>query len=81
MDEQALLRAGEVADGKPAVGVAPGHVVPGPDVGGGGVDPQAEQSAGGQVTLRGADVGVRGSPVAVLEDLDPDDDRVGGRSG
>ena len=33
------------------------------------------------MTLRGADVGVRGSAVAVLEDLDPDDDRVGGRSG
>jgi len=79
-DQQALPRAGEVADSKPAIGVAPGHVVPGPDVGGSGVDPQAEQAAGGQVLLCGADVSVRGSAVAVLEDLDPDDDRVDGRS-
>lgn len=59
VDVQAVLGSGEVADGKPAVRVAFGHLVFGPDVGGGGVDPQAEQATRGNPFLRGADARVR----------------------
>jgi hypothetical protein len=78
VDGQALLGAGEVADGKAAVGVAFGHLVPGPDVGSGGVDPQAEQAAGHESLLRRAYVSVRGGAVAVLKHLDADDQREDG---
>jgi hypothetical protein len=41
-----------------------------------GVDAQAEEAARCEATLRGANMLVRGRAVAVLEDLDPDHDRV-----
>jgi hypothetical protein len=72
-----LLGPGEVADGKPAVGIVLGHLVPGPYIGPGRVDPQAEQAARGGSLLGGADVGVRAGAVAVLEDLDADHQRPG----
>jgi hypothetical protein len=79
MDGQAWLGAGEVADGEAAVVVMLGHLVPGPDVGGGGVDPQAEQAARTQALLGCAYVPVGGGAVTVLEDLDADDQGEGGR--
>jgi hypothetical protein len=47
--------------------------VTGPHIGGGGVDPQAEQPAWADAPLRSANVRMRGGAIAVLEDLDPDD--------
>ena len=61
--------------------MALGYLMAGPDVGAGGVDPQAEQAARGDPGLRGPDMGMRGRAVAVLEDLDADHQRVGSGSG
>src|SRR5579875_1510444 len=81
VDEQAPLGPGEVADGEPAVRIALGHLVLGPDVSPGRVDPQAEQPARGDPLLCGADVRAGAVAVPVLEDLDADDQRPGGTVG
>jgi hypothetical protein len=81
VDKQTPFRAGEVADGKSPVRMVPGHFVTGPDIAGSGVDPQAEQAAWREALLRGADMRVRGGTVAMLKDLDADDQRVGSLCG
>jgi hypothetical protein len=60
---------------KPAVGVAFGDLVIGPDVGAGGVDPHAQQPTGRDPRLCCAHVVTGGAAVAVLEHLDPNHQR------
>jgi hypothetical protein len=73
VDLQPGLRAVEVTDGEAAVAGFLAAFMPVPDVGPGGVDPDAEQAPGGHMRGGTGQVPVGLAAVAVLEDLDADD--------
>jgi hypothetical protein len=64
----------EVPDGETAIACFLGTFMPVPDVGSGGVDADAEQAPGGDMRRGGGDVRMGLAAVAVLEDLDADDE-------
>jgi hypothetical protein len=73
VDLEPGFRAVEVTDGETAVAGFLGAFMPVPDVGPGGVDPDAEQAPGGDMRGGTGQVPVGLAAVAVLEDLDADD--------
>src|SRR5262249_12055598 len=72
VDLEPGLGAVKVPDGETAIATLLGQFMPVPDVGSGGVDPDAEQAPGGDVRGGAGEVRVRLAEVAVLEDLDAD---------
>src|SRR5215471_2500882 len=74
VDLEPGLGAVEVADGETAIAGFLGPLMPVPDVGPGGVDPEAEQAPGCYVRGGAGEVRVGLCAVAVLEDLDADDE-------
>ena len=64
----------EVPDGETAIACFLGTFMPVPDVGPGGVDPDAEQTSGGDMRGSAGEVPVGLAAVAVLEDLDANDE-------
>src|ERR1041385_7603140 len=76
MNEEPALRARLVSNGEAAVGITLDDLVVRPYIGAHRVHPQAEQSARPEALLGLGDESMGCGPVAVLEDLDADNDRV-----
>jgi hypothetical protein len=74
VDLEPGFRAVEVTDGETAIAGFFGALMPVPDVGPGGVDPDAEQASGGDMRGSAGEVPVGLAAVAVLEDLDANDE-------
>jgi predicted phosphodiesterase len=77
VNQEPSLRAGEVADGEAAVAVPLDDVMVVLELGANRVRAQTEKATRRQTGLGGADVVVGARAVAVLEDLDADDEGVG----